>query len=129
MDTKNVLIKELYKNTDKYENSLVQISGWIRTIRDSKNFGFIEINDGSFFKNVQIVFDSSLSNFEKVKKLSISSSIICTGKFVKTENAKHCWIPSPIAIPRTRCTCPRWLVHRRWSSGHRPRPTCLTATS
>lgn len=89
MDTKNVLIKELYKNTDKYENSLVQISGWIRTIRDSKNFGFIEINDGSFFKNVQIVFDSSLSNFEKVKKLSISSSIICTGKFVKTENAKQ----------------------------------------
>ena len=89
MDTKKALIKDLYRNTEEYVNNTVQISGWVRTIRDSKNFGFIEINDGSFFKNVQIVFDSSLSNFEDIKKLSISSSIICTGNFVKTENAKQ----------------------------------------
>ena len=84
-----VLVKELYRDTEKYIDKSVEISGWIKTIRDSKNFGFIELNDGSFFKNIQIVFDTELSNFEEVRKLSISSSIIVTGKVVKTENAKQ----------------------------------------
>ena len=86
---KQVLVKELYRNTQDYAEQTVQISGWVKTIRDSKNFGFIELNDGSFFKNVQVVFDTSLSNFEEVRKLSISSSIIVTGQVVKTESAKQ----------------------------------------
>lgn len=89
MSEKNVLIKDLYRNTNHYDQKEVIISGWIRTIRDSKNFGFIEINDGSFFKNVQVVFEADLPNFEEVRKISLSSSIIVTGKFVKTENAKQ----------------------------------------
>lgn len=89
METKQVLVKELYRNAEAYYNNNVQVSGWVRTIRDSKNFGFIELNDGSFFKNIQVVFDTSLSNFEEIRKLSISSSIIVTGEVVKTENAKQ----------------------------------------
>ena len=58
-------------------------------MRDSKSFGFIELNDGSFFNNLQIVFTDKLSNFDDVKKLTIASSIIVTGKLVKTENAKQ----------------------------------------
>ena len=85
----NILIKDLYRNTEKCLDSEVQISGWVKTLRDSKNFGFIEINDGSFFKNVQVVFTDRLTNFEDVKKLTISSSIIVKGKLVKTENAKQ----------------------------------------
>ena len=85
----NILIKDLYRNTEKYLDNEVQISGWVKTVRDSKNFGFIEVNDGSFFKNVQVVFTDSLSNFEDVRKLTISSSIIVMGKLVKTENAKQ----------------------------------------
>ena len=85
----NILVKDLYRNTLKYLSQEVQVSGWVKTLRDSKNFGFIELNDGSFFKNVQIVFDTTLSNFEDVKKLSISSSIIVKGQVVKTENAKQ----------------------------------------
>ncbi len=82
-------IRDLYKNTDKYVGSQVTIEGWVKTLRDSKTFGFIEINDGSFFKNVQIVFDNALSNFDDICKLSISSSIKVTGNLVKTENAKQ----------------------------------------
>ena len=85
----NTLVKDLFKNTEEYAQKEVCVSGWVKTIRDSKNFGFIELNDGSFFKNVQIVFDTELSNFEEVKKLSISSSIIVVGEVVKTENAKQ----------------------------------------
>ncbi|MCI9366291.1 MAG: asparagine--tRNA ligase [Clostridia bacterium] len=89
MDLKNTLVKNLYRDINCFENTTIQVSGWVKTIRDSKTFGFIELNDGSFFKNVQIVFDESLENFEDVRKLSISSSIIVIGDFIKTENAKQ----------------------------------------
>ena len=85
----NVLVKELYKGVDKYNNNEVKVSGWVRTLRDSKNFGFIELNDGSFFNNVQIVFDNTLDNFEDIRKLSLSSTIEVEGQFIKTENAKQ----------------------------------------
>lgn len=85
----NVLVKDLYRNTKNYSGKEIKVSGWVRTVRDSKTFGFIELNDGSFFKNVQIVFDNNLSNFEDICKLSISSSIIVSGKLVITENAKQ----------------------------------------
>ena len=86
---KSTSVKDLYRKTGDYINNNVQVSGWVRTVRTSKNFGFIELNDGSFFKNVQIVFDTSLDNFDKVNKLTISSCIIVNGKVVKTENAKQ----------------------------------------
>ena len=86
---KNITIKELYRNSENYYSKEVQVSGWIKTVRDSKTFGFIEINDGSFFKNLQIVFDDSLSNFEEICKLTISTSITVIGEVVKTENAKQ----------------------------------------
>ena len=82
-------VKDLFKNTAKYADQQVILEGWIRTIRNSKTFGFIELNDGSFFKNVQIVFSDNLTNFADISKLSISSSIKVTGKFVITENAKQ----------------------------------------
>lgn len=85
----NVVIRELYRNSENYFSKEVKVSGWVRTVRDSKTFGFIEINDGSFFKNLQIVFDDVLANFEDICKLTISSSIEVTGTVVKTENAKQ----------------------------------------
>ena len=57
---KKLVIKELYKNTDNYISKEITLEGWVRTVRDSKTFGFIELNDGSFFKNVQIVFTDKL---------------------------------------------------------------------
>ena len=60
MDT--ILVKELYRETEKFSGQNVKISGWIRTLRASNAFGFIELNDGSFFKNVQVVFENNLEN-------------------------------------------------------------------
>jgi asparaginyl-tRNA synthetase len=82
-------IRNLYKNFESFKDKDVTIEGWIRTLRASKAFGFIEINDGSFFKNVQVVFDTNLSNFEEISKLTIGSSIKVNGKLVETENAKQ----------------------------------------
>ena len=86
---KDITIRQLYRNSEEYYGKKVQVSGWIRTVRDSKTFGFIEINDGSFFKNLQIVFDDTLNNFEEICKLTISTSITVIGEVVKTENAKQ----------------------------------------
>ncbi len=85
----NITIKDLFRNSDNYFNKEITVFGWVRTLRDSKTFGFIEINDGSFFKNLQIVFDNSLSNFDEICKYTISTSIKVTGALVKTENAKQ----------------------------------------
>ncbi|PRR77922.1 Asparagine--tRNA ligase [Clostridium liquoris] len=82
-------IKQLYRETDKFIDKEISISGWVRTERVSKNFGFIELNDGSFFKNIQIVFDDKLNNFEEISKLSISSSLTVEGKIVLTPEAKQ----------------------------------------
>jgi asparaginyl-tRNA synthetase len=85
----NILIKELYRNPESYLDKVVTVSGWVRTLRSSNAFGFIELNDGSFLKNLQVVFDSSLENFKSISKLSVSSSLIITGKLVATPEAKQ----------------------------------------
>ena len=83
------IVKNLYLNIDNYNNKEVVIEGWIKTIRNSKSFGFIELNDGTYLKNIQIVFDDKLPNFAEICKFTISSSVKITGIFIKTENAKQ----------------------------------------
>lgn len=96
---KNVLVKEIYRETQKHSDQTIQISGWIRTLRASKAFGFAEINDGSFFKNIQVVFEENLDNFKEISKLSISTSIVVEGKLVVTPDAKQ-----PFEIKATKIT-------------------------
>ncbi|SKC85733.1 asparagine--tRNA ligase [Maledivibacter halophilus] len=86
---KNVLIKDIYRNTEKYIDKTITISGWIRTSRSSKAFGFIEVNDGSFFKNIQVVFEESLENFKEIGKFTIASAIVVEGTLVATPGAKQ----------------------------------------
>ncbi len=86
---KNITVKNLYRSTNTYVEKQITLEGWVKTVRDSKTFGFIELNDGTFFKNVQIVFNNTLENFAEICKLTISSSIKVSGKFIVTENAKQ----------------------------------------
>ena len=64
-------IKDLYKDYKNFENKQITLEGWVRTVRDSKTFGFIELNDGSYFKNTQIVISDKLENFKDLVKLTI----------------------------------------------------------
>lgn len=86
---KNITVKDLYKNTETLSGKEIVLEGWVKTIRDSKTFGFIELNDGTFFKNIQVVFNNTLENFTQICKLTISSSIKVEGKFILTQNAKQ----------------------------------------
>ena len=85
----SVTVREIFKETERFLNQQLEISGWVRTVRSSKAFGFIEINDGSFFENIQVVFEESLANFAEVAKLSISSALRVQGTLVPSPGAKQ----------------------------------------
>ncbi|MCM3671509.1 asparagine--tRNA ligase [Mesobacillus maritimus] len=91
------VVKDLYRNQENFTDKTIQISGWIRTLRDSKSIGFMELNDGTFFKSVQVVFEDTLENFKEITKLPISSSVLIEGEFVPTPEMKQ-----PFEIKATR---------------------------
>ncbi len=82
---KKATIKELIRNGEQFLDQEVQISGWVRKIRSQKSFGFIELNDGSFFTGLQVVFEDGLENFDEISRVSIATSMYVTGTFVKSE--------------------------------------------
>lgn len=82
-------IRELYKSYKELDGKTVEVQAWIKNLRAQKEFGFIEINDGSFFNSVQVVYDNTLENFERVSKLYLSASIRVKGKVVLTPNNKQ----------------------------------------
>lgn len=82
-------VKELFKEKENYLNKKIQVNGWVRTVRSSKTFGFIELNDGSFFSNLQVVYDEGLANFKEVSKLITGSAIKVAGELVESPGAKQ----------------------------------------
>ena len=83
-------IKKIYRSPKDYIGKVITVPGWVRTVRDSKTFGFIELNDGTFFRNLQVVFEEGdIDNFKDVSKLSVGSSIEVDGELVETPNAKQ----------------------------------------
>ncbi len=84
------VIKKLFRTPDEFAQKTITVSGWIRTIRVSKNFGFVELNDGSFFKNLQIIVEADkLENFTQISKLNVGASLTATGVLVMTPEAQQ----------------------------------------
>lgn len=87
---RDVEIKSLYRSGEVYADSEITVRGWVRTNRGSNKFGFIELNDGSFFKSVQVVYEAEfLDNFEEISKAPIAAALKVTGLFVLTPEAKQ----------------------------------------
>ena len=84
-----VTVKDLYRNTEKYIDQTIEVGGWVRNIRDSKTFGFIVLNDGTFFETLQVVFHDTMDNFAEICKLNVGAAIIVKGKLVATPQAKQ----------------------------------------
>ncbi len=82
-------IKDLFREKEKYVGKEVTVGGWVRSIRDSKTFGFIVINDGTFFEPLQIVYSDKLDNFDTISKQNVGAAIVATGKIVATPDAKQ----------------------------------------
>ncbi len=84
-----VTVRELYRNREQYLGKKVTVGGWVRSVRDSKAFGFIVLNDGTFFETLQVVYHDTMDNFAEVSKLNVGSAIIVTGELVATPEAKQ----------------------------------------
>ena len=82
-------IRELYREKEKFIGKEVQIGGWLRNIRDSKTFGFLVVNDGTFFEPLQVVYSDKLDNFAEISKLNVGAAVIVRGTLVETSNAKQ----------------------------------------
>ncbi|MEG1875205.1 MAG: OB-fold nucleic acid binding domain-containing protein, partial [Angelakisella sp.] len=83
-------LKDLFSAVNNYIDSQVTVGGWVKTIRDSKSIGFIELNDGTSFRNLQIVFeDSKLSNFAEIARQNVGAALIIQGNLVLTPNNKQ----------------------------------------
>lgn len=82
-------IRDLFERTKDYIDKRVSVGGWIRSIRDSKTFGFIVLNDGTYFQPVQVVYNDSMDNFAQISKMNIGAALIVEGILVATPNAKQ----------------------------------------
>ena len=84
-----ITVRELFKNTEKYVDQEIEIGGWVRNKRPSKQFGFIVLNDGTYFTPVQVVYNDSIENFQEISKINVGAALIVKGTLVLTPDAKQ----------------------------------------
>ena len=94
-----ISVRELFKNTAAYAGKEVEVGGWVRSIRASKQFGFIVLNDGTFFTPVQVVYNDAMSNFQEISKTNVGAALIVKGTLLLTPEAKQ-----PFEIQATEVT-------------------------
>ena len=84
-----ISVRELFKNTDSYIGKEISVGGWVRSIRGSKQFGFIVLNDGTYFTPVQVVYHDTMDNFQEINKTNVGAALIVKGTLVATPEAKQ----------------------------------------
>ena len=84
-----VTVRELYRNREEYLGKKITVGGWLRSVRDSKTFGFLVLNDGTFFETLQVVYHDTMDNFAEISKLNVGAAVIVTGTLVATPEAKQ----------------------------------------
>lgn len=94
-----ITVRELFKNTDQYAGREIEIGGWVRNKRPSKQFGFIVLNDGTYFTPVQVVYNDSLENFQEISKINVGAALIVRGTLELTPEARQ-----PFEIQATSVT-------------------------
>ena len=94
-----ITMRELFKNTAKYADQEIEIGGWVRNRRGSKQFGFIMLSDGTYFSPVQVVYNDTIENFQEISKINIGAALIVKGKVLLTPEAKQ-----PFEIQATAVT-------------------------
>ena len=82
-------VKDLFREKENYTGKKVTVGGWVRSNRDSKNFGFLVVNDGTFFEPLQVVYSNELADFETIAKIGVGAAVIVTGTIVETPGAKQ----------------------------------------
>ena len=89
IDMELINIRDLFRDKEKYLGNKVTVGGWVRSVRDSKTFGFIVVNDGTFFEPLQVVYHDTMENFAQISRLNVCAAIIVTGTLIATPDAKQ----------------------------------------
>ena len=84
-----ITVKELYRNSESYLDQTIEVGGWVRSNRGSKAFGFLVVNDGTYFNTLQVVYHDNMENFAEISKLNVGAAVIVKGKLVATPEAKQ----------------------------------------
>ena len=84
-----VTVREIYKNRESFIDKEISVGGWVRSVRDSKSFGFLVLHDGTYFQTLQVVFHDNMSNFAEIAKLNVGAAVIVKGTLVATPEAKQ----------------------------------------
>ncbi len=110
----SLMIKDLYQNAENYADSEIFVSGWVRTVRVSKVFGFIELNDGTFFNSVQVVFEEDkINNFKEIASLNVGSALNVKGVLVMTPDAKQPFEIKAIEIEVEGASTPDYPLQKK----------------
>ena len=80
-----ISVDQIFKEYESFLDKELSLNGRVRSVRDSKTFGFIELNDGSYLKNIQVVFENNLANFDEICKLGVGSSLVVEGTLVTSQ--------------------------------------------
>ena len=118
-------IRTLWRDMDSVDLNSVTVGGWVRSIRDSKTFGFITLADGTFFEPVQVVYDNNLPNFAEICKFNVGSAIVVKGRVILTPEAKSI----PIAYEMARQSGKPYIVARKGVKVYMRNPLEVTVTS
>ena len=86
---KLITVRELFKHTDDYAGKTVSVGGWVRSVRASKAFGFIVLNDGTFFHPLQVVYHDTMPNFAEISKLNVGTALFVRGTLTLTPEARQ----------------------------------------
>ena len=84
-----VTVRQIYKDREQYLNKEISVGGWVRSLRDSKAFGFIVLSDGTYFETLQVVYHDTMDNFSEISRLSVGTALIIKGTLVATPEAKQ----------------------------------------
>lgn len=84
-----ITLRQIYKDKESFLNTEITVGGWVRSLRDSRSFGFIVLNDGTYFETLQVVYHDTLKNFSEISRLNVGTSILVTGTLVPTPEAKQ----------------------------------------
>jgi asparaginyl-tRNA synthetase len=84
-----ITVREIYKNRDQYIDQKISVGGWVRSIRDSKSFGFLVLHDGTYFETLQVVLHDTMDNYSQIVKQNVGAAVVVTGTLVATPDAKQ----------------------------------------
>ncbi len=108
-----ITVRELYKNRENYLNQEITVGGWVRSVRDSKSFGFLMLHDGSFFEPLQVVYHDTMENFAKVSKLNVGAAVIVCGTLVETPQAKQPFEIQAVEVTLEGASAPDYPLQKK----------------